>query len=97
MAIADPAEMLCGVQVAVAAGDIEGSSGWRDRDSDRILGRATLRLHQLEEGEVLCGWHHLRAREARTQDGMDLSAAAAGRWVPPWKRCAPPSAVAAGH
>lgn len=76
--------------MAIATGEIDGSSGWRDRDSDRIVARATVRLHQLAEGEVLAGWHHLRPCEARSHDGMDLTADEAQSWTPPWKRCGGP-------
>eukprot|EP00892_Ulva_mutabilis_P005506 jgi/Ulvmu1/3327/UM155_0010.1 len=81
-------ELDLGLQVAVASGDIDGASGWRDRDSDRILARTTIRLHQLAEGEVLAGWHRLRPREARSQDGMDLAADDNFPWTPTWQRSA---------
>lgn len=63
---------------------------WRDRDNPKVAARTTVHLHSLAEGEVLEGWHKLRPRETRQQDGMNLSADERHAWAPPWRKCAHP-------
>eukprot|EP00892_Ulva_mutabilis_P003576 jgi/Ulvmu1/1590/UM111_0018.1 len=79
-------ELDAGLQVAIGLSDISAHYKWRDRDNAKIAARVTVQLHNLAEGEVLEGWHKLRPRESRQQDGMDLCADERLSWAPPWRK-----------
>lgn len=85
------------VQVAVGLSDMDSHFKWRDRDNPKIAARTTVNLHSLAEGEVLEGWHKLRPREARAQDGMCLAADERHAWAAPWRKCAPACSLLLCH
>lgn len=76
------------LRMVVASRPIDPDREGRDLVSDAVVARGAVRLHNLNEGEVLEGWFKLRSADSSVQDHVDIEPAVANR-PSVWDQCAP--------
>ena len=61
------------LRMVVASRPIDPDREGRDLVSDAVVARGAVRLHNLNEGEVLEGWFKLRSADSSVQDHVAVS------------------------